>query len=123
MSKPVLTAITRQAYCDAHSHMMMGEYAVYSVCQNLAKNSATGICKLVAKTFNNYAKGTVYTYAKMLTDKGFFVKEGRGLYRVLDHDEWAKLHPGECPGHGAYSVRSTYNPRLAWALARARRKA
>src|ERR1700733_2091906 len=93
--------------CFANYHMKGLEYAIYDVCKSLAHGKAGFLLfdgRGIAERFEGMSKNTPYKYAKTLTDKGFFVvkkeptRKSNGAktsrhYDVLEHDEWAKLHP------------------------------
>jgi hypothetical protein len=105
--------------CFANYHMTWAEHGLYVACKSLANAGPTGFLYLNAPKLANLARSnskrsskrssetTVYKYAKALERLGFFVlkkastKDGEGkntstVYSVLEHDQWAKLHPGEC---------------------------
>jgi hypothetical protein len=105
--------------------MTWAEHGLYTACKSLAHGKA-GFLYLnapkLAKLARSNSKGsskrssetTIYKYAKALERLGFFLlknastKKPNGTntsteYYVLEHDEWAKLHPGECHQTGEES--------------------
>jgi hypothetical protein len=116
---PVSGNTNQPKKCFANLHMTWAEHGFYTTCKSLANAGPTGFLylngpdlALLAKTNSTESskrssKTTVYKYAKALERLGFFVlkkastKDDKGkntstVYSVLEHDQWAKLHPGEC---------------------------
>jgi hypothetical protein len=114
-----LSGTTNQTKCFANNHMTWAEFGFYTACKSLANAGPAGFLylngpdlALLAKansteSSKRSSKTTVYKYAKALERLGFFVlkkastKDDKGkntstVYSVLEHDQWAKLHPGVC---------------------------
>jgi hypothetical protein len=114
-----VSGTNNEVRCFANCHMTWAEHGFYTACKSLANAGPTGFLylngpdlALLAKansteSSKRSSKTTVYKYAKALERLGFFVlkkastKDDKGkntstVYSVLEHDQWAKLHPGEC---------------------------
>jgi hypothetical protein len=98
--------------CYYNNHLSPNESAIYDLCKRLA-HSNNGILTLSCKSISDlYRSGTssaskTRRYITILAKLGWFElvhgKEYTGHekstpnhYRVLDHAEWVKLHPGDC---------------------------
>jgi hypothetical protein len=99
--------------CYEHCHMTMSEYALYDIAR--AWSATTGILffdgRKLSQQYQKCSKSNTYKLADSLTAKGFFVVNSEPsrrpngtwsprTYKVLNHDAWAKTHPGQCQGLG-----------------------
>ena len=103
--------------CHARVHMRGSEYFVYSASmampadENGQRVLYAGNESLAART--GYSPRAVGSARQRLQEKGWLLplneqkKTGRGgsfetkRFRVVEHDEWAAAHPGECKPIGA----------------------
>ena len=98
---------SQEPRCFARQHMTIEEFGLYTHARELSYKSKKFYlnARRCAKRFATTGKNTVYRLVASLEAKGWFqlLKEGRGVatqYLVLNHDEWAAVHPGECPETG-----------------------
>ncbi len=98
--------------CYASHHLTPAESAVLSVCLRLTCGGSKPLHfdgRAMAARFTGVSHQTVYRIAKSLATKGWLVKKSGGFrahaknglyahttYAVLDHEQWALKHKGEC---------------------------
>ena len=109
--------------CFAHYHLTPAHHGFLDVCRSLSKgNGRRGVLYfdgegMAARFGHRLGASTACLYANSLVKDGWLkilrknqLSGGRYSathYRVLDHDEWAAEHPGECDAELAAAKAKT----------------